>query len=145
MSTLKIMAHDQDDVTSMSALLQDATFMLKDLIYDPKGRFVQIVMRRFCHEKLPKTMRTQSGLRLDGVLSLRFRGLDLSKREQIHSLLSIDFIAHAEAPAGALIFHLASLDGQAPRALKIEVEAIDLLLCDQGAPKIVRKRPDHQI
>ena len=114
---LRIRARDHEDLRCLSSLLQDALVPVRDVAWlASQQRFVMVV-NRFCRERLPVAAqaramttpdqaqsddvafgdvadlptfyRVNSGLCFDRVTAVQTRGLDLSDREHILSLLAL--------------------------------------------------------
>ena len=81
--------------------------------------------------------RIESGLRLDGVLSVKSQGVDLGKRDAYAVILGFAFEA-TDMPAGNLTLTLAG-----GGTIQIEVEAIDVTLADIGEPRKTKRVPKH--
>ena len=79
--------------------------------------------------------RVQSLLVFDNVLQVSSQGIDRSDKDVILSLLSVDFTAGDDAPAGQVLLTLAG-DG----AIRLNVEAVEAR--PYRAPS--GKRPTHE-
>jgi hypothetical protein len=135
---LKLLANDADDLRVLASALQDAILRVGDIRYDPVGRSVTLQMSRFRHED-PKPTRTLSGLRIDGVMTLQSADFDRSNADAYAVLLDVSFEV-TDAPSGYLTLTLAG-----GGALRMEVEALDLILSDAGDTKRSRLAPDHDL
>ena len=137
---LRLMAEAADDVSPLSALLQDAALRAGDMEYDARGRHFTVRMNRFCHEsKTTVPLRAPSVLRINGVTRIQRRGFDSSASGAPLSLLGIGVEA-LEAPAHALILRFA---GPGSRDIRIEVECLDVLMMDLAAPRRAKSKPVH--
>lgn len=137
---LRLMAQETDDLSAISALVQDAALRAGDLSYDPAGRHFTLRMNRFCHEAgkgVP--LRAPSVMRISGVTAVKMRGLDIKQANLPLSLLDIA-VEPLEAPAAALTLRFA---GANHRDIRIEAECIDVLLLDLAAPRRARSTPAH--
>lgn len=86
----KLAAFDLADLTVLSALLQDATVLVGDMGYDDQARQFMLVAARFITENGQKRRRLM-GINIDGVKRARRYGIDLGRKEDVLSLLSITF------------------------------------------------------
>lgn len=133
---MKLLVRDEDDLRIVASALQDAVVRMDTLRHRPGARAFELVASRYMHE-MHDPRRTLSGLRVDGVLSAKYRGLDRDKPEAFAVLLDIAFEA-TDAPGGALTLTFA--DGG---AIRLDVEALEIAVADVGAPRRARAVPDH--
>lgn len=139
---LRLIAQAADDLSAISALVQDAALRAGDMSYDPAGRHFTLRMNRFCHEaKASVPLRAPSVLRISDVTGVKMRGLDIKQTTLPLSLLEIA-AAPLEAPAFALTLRFA---GATNRDVRIEVECLDLLLLDLAAPRRAKSTPVHDL
>lgn len=145
---LALRALDSDDLTVLSALLQDAVFPITEMAYDRKRRRFALLVNRFRWEDRDAAARAgrgvervQSLLVVQDVMAVRSQGIDRTEADTVLSLLSVGFDAGADG-AGRLTLTLAG-DG----AIALEVEAVDIALRDVTRPYLApsRKTPDHGI
>src|SRR3546814_18570308 len=85
---LKLRAEDVEDITVLSACLQDATVRAADMTWQPKQRRFALVLNRFRWEdernadakrrliRIDPHIRVAAGLHFDGVLKVRSSGID---------------------------------------------------------------------
>ena len=147
MPDLKLIALDQEDLAVVSAHLQDAVVKVSELAYLPQHKRFATILNRFDWAsaigetgKAPKRrkfQRRRSGLRFERVLSARLLGIDLAAKDDVLSLLAIEFEPGA-APSGAVTLIFA---GNA--AIRLEVECIEAELKDLGAAWRAKARPEH--
>ena len=152
---VKLRARDPQDMSVLSAVLQDALVRPADMTYlESDKRFVMVVSRfRWEHpecdvppapepegdarfdEAGPRTLfeRVNAGVCFDRVRRVRTRGLDLRDHDRILNLLAVE----AEARAITLVFS----DGP---AIRLEVSAIACHLEDLGEPWATPWRPSHE-
>ena len=136
---LKLRAEDAEDVSVISAVLQDALVTVSEMAWLPEERRFVLVANRFRWEPTDGAPRrdferTLSGLRLDGVTGVQRRGFSPRETERILVLLAI------RAEEGALMFEFAG-----GAAIRVEVEHILCHLDDLGEPWPTRWRPRHPI
>lgn len=144
--SVRLRAVDGDDLNVVSALMQDAIIAVSDLAYLPDERTFVLLASRFLWEGVPddggptpdeggeSPARIQCAVRIKGVDAVRRRGLDLRRRDQFLSLLSM------ELADGALILHLS---GGAD--IRLEGAALECRLEDRGEPWPAGRRPDHGV
>lgn len=135
---LKLRAETAEDVSVISALVQDAVGKVGDVSWMPKRRRLAILLNRFrwedqasaSHARRPFE-RVRSLLVIDGVDAAKARGVDPSEKETIVSLLSLAFepCDREEDCAGRLEITIAG-DG----ALALDVECVDVTLQDLTQP-----------
>lgn len=140
---LNLGALDGEDLTVLSALVQDAVFPVTEMRWDSPSRRFVLLLNRFRWEEGPARAaspeRVQSILVFEGVTGVSSTGIDRMDRQTILSLLSITF-EPGEAPSGNVILTLAG-DG----ALRLSVEALEATLKDVTKPYVApsKKTPDH--
>ena len=143
---LRLAVETPDDLTVVSALIQDAVGLTGEISWMPKRRrFVALVNRFRWEDRQAATRqgrgfeRVRSALVVDGVRRVQAMGLDPKEPETVYSLLSAGFSA-GEPPAGTITLILAG-DGE----LALEVEGLDLRLIDLTKPWAAPSgsAPDH--
>lgn len=145
---LRLMAHDDEGLAVISALLQDAVFPITEMRYVAGRRRFALMLNRFRWEDRDaaqaggrKFERVQSLLVFEDVLTVRSNGIDRGDKDTILSLLQIRF-APGEDGTGVVTLILAG-DG----AIALQVEALDVTLRDATRPYIAPsgKAPDHAL
>ena len=137
---LRLIALEADDLTPLSALLQDGVLRVGDMAYDKAGRHFTLRLNRFCNESggtLP--LRAPSVLRISCVTRVQMRHLDPAKSQQVLSLLDLA-VETLDAPACALTLRFA---GDAAPDVRVEAECIDVLLMDLAVPRRAKSTPQH--
>ena len=134
---LKLKAETKQDLTVISSSLQDAILRVGDIRYVSKSRYLTLRVTRYRHET-GESARILTAVWVDSVLSVRSRGIDRSDSDAMAVLLSVDFVEGKSVPEGLLVFTFAG-GGE----LSLHVECIDLLMADQGEPRITDKTPIH--
>ncbi|WP_428249026.1 DUF2948 family protein [Ferrovibrio sp.] len=145
LTPLKLRAEDAEDITVLSACLQDATLQLADIAWQPRRRRFALVLNRFRWEDEDKTrrlgakphFRSQAGLHFDGVLRVQRQRLEVTAGPL--ELLSVLVEPGDEAPAARLTLVFAG-----GGAVRLDVECIAAELQDIGTPYPVRRVPKHQ-
>ena len=143
---LNIGALDSEDLTVISAMVQDAVLPIGEISWQANQRRLALLINRFRWEDKTNAERqgrpverVQSLLVFDTVLSVASQGLDRSQKDLVLSVLSIT-TENAENGDCFLIVTLAG-DG----ALRIRVEAVEVHLRDVTRPYAApsRKSPHH--
>ena len=138
---LKVRALDGEDLTVVSALLQDALVPVSDMAVVEADRSFVLVANRFRWECPPTSVegrevwsRTNAGIRIAGVSKVQYRGFSLAERARILNLLAV---AEDE---GAVVLNFA--DGV---AIRLKVDRVDVRVEDIGEPWPTTRRPAHQL
>ena len=136
---LKLRAEDADDISVLSAILQDALVSVGEMAWLPDERRFVLVANRFRWEpqsddKRRNFERTLSGLRIDGVSAVQRRGFSPRDADRILVLLAVT------AEQGAL-----NLDFAGGSSIRLEIERILCHLDDLGEPWPTRWRPRHPV
>jgi hypothetical protein len=140
--TLKLMAEDAADLDIIAAAAQDALLRVGDMTYDRKARRFATLLNRFCWERADEKgpfERTRAALSFEGVLSVKSRKVRTDVPDAVASLLSVSFTPDDEPPGGLVRLVFAG-GGE----IALEVECLDALLLDMGAPWRTPRRPDHE-
>ena len=141
MDLLKLVALDPDDLTIVSAHLQDAVVRVGDLAYLPGERRFALVARRFDWETGPKEppRRRLTGLHFERVLAARTRGIDRGNPDAVLSLLAVTF-EETDSPSGT-----ATLIFAEGGAIQLDLECIETQMKDLGPVWEAEGRPAHDV
>jgi hypothetical protein len=137
-------AQDTEDLTILSARLQDAAAKLGDFAFLPRQRRFAGVVNRLQWETGAKT-RVRSGLHFDGVLAVKSQNVKLGASDAVVSILALTFTPQEAAeglgddPAGVIEIVLAG-----GGAIRLEVECIAAELADLTQAWAARATPDHE-
>jgi len=133
------LAETKDDLQVIASLLHDAVSRVGDIRHDSRARTVLITMNRFCWEKarFSPPARSRTALQINGVLSIKAKGIAQGRANGVLSLLDIEFTPK-EKPGGKLVLTFA--DGG---AVALEVEMLDVALVDISGPWGAKSRPRH--
>jgi len=141
MDLLKLVALDQEDLSVISAHLQDAIVRVGDLAYLPAEHRFALVARRFDWEagadEQPR--RRLTGLHFERVTGVRVRGIDRGKPDDVLNLLAIAFDS-GDAPSGT-----ATLIFAEGAAIQVELECIEMQMKDLGPVWEAEGRPTHDL
>lgn len=150
---LKIIARDAEDLTVVSACLQDALVPLTETRYLPQERRFIMVVNRFRWERAAATrppmgmatdatfddstdfgdlQRINCGICIDRVLAVRSRGIDQSKPDEFLALLSL------QLDGGKL-----SLMFAGGGVIQLDIEGLAFYMHDLGTAWPTRWRPEH--
>ncbi len=140
MDKLKLRVESDEDIVILSSVLQDAIMRVKDITYNAKQRALTMRLTRFRHEDKTRNLRVLSGLRIDGITSLRAKGVDQSNPDALVVLLSLNFTAETESEnlGGALRLVFAG-GGE----IVAKVECLDVTLADVSDDRETDKLPLH--
>jgi hypothetical protein len=141
---LKLAAIDEEDLSVLSAFVQDAVLKVGDMVYLPGERRFAVAVNRFVWEKADERgqhdfERRRAALSFDRVLGVRTIGIDRNETGKILELLAVRFDG-TEAPGGKVTLVFA---GSA--MVEIEVEVIEARLADLGAAWATRAKPNHPL
>jgi hypothetical protein len=131
---LKLLALDADDLSIISAHMQDSRARIADMVFLPAEHRFAMLIDRFdwiaalggADGAAVQPQRRRAGLHFERVQKARTRGFDLRERDKTLNLLAVEF-AERDAPAGVvtLIF-----SGDA--AIQLEVECLEAAVSDLG-------------
>jgi hypothetical protein len=145
MPDLKLVALDAEDLSIISAHLQDAVLKVADLAFLPREKRFAVVANRFDWvdalnsdaAKQKHYARRRTALRFERVLGAQVHGIDLRNKSAVVSLLAIGF-EPGEPPEGNVTLRFA--DGG---AIRLHVECIEAELRDLGPVWEAKSRPQH--
>ncbi|CCV11776.1 DUF2948 family protein [Mesorhizobium sp. STM 4661] len=140
---LKLVALDDQDLSIVSAHVQDAVLKVGDLEYLPAAKRFVLTMNRFVWEAKSGVLRQhnerrQAVLHFDRVLGAKTSGIARDRPEEVLSLLAISFVG-IDKPAG--IVELIFAGGG---AIMLDVECIEARLADIGGAWEATSRPVHR-
>ena len=132
-SRLNLHARSVEDLTVISAALQDALVPLGDISHIPEDKSFLMVVNRFRWEQEgAQNERIHAGLRFDAVRKVQFRGIERSNRSQFLSFLAIVF-------DGAVVMHFAG-----GGAIRLSVGGLYCVLADLGQSWPTDWKPSHK-
>ena len=135
---LRLLAQDADDLSVLSAALQDAVAKIGDIHWDAQGRTLTIACNRFRWEGAGKKgERVRSALQFGDVTGVQARNLRRDAKGAVVELLSVAF-EPGEAPGGAVLLTFAG-GGD----LKVTVDCLDVILADVSDAWSTPRRPGH--
>ena len=138
---LRLIALDAEDLSVLSAHVQDALVRVADIAFLGKDKRLAVLISRFewARASGDDLQRCRSGLHFDHVLRVSSLGIDRQKSEALLNLLSISFES-GQAPSGTI--HLTFSGGV---SLRLEVECIDAQFRDLGPRWAASARPGHPL
>lgn len=130
MEMLKLFALDQDDISVVSAHLQDSVLKAGDIHWLAAEKRLVIGLNRFDWEAAqhPETgfRRRRTALRFERVLAVKCRGLSPNRPDDVLNLLAIEF-ADGNPPSGVV-----TLQFSGGAAMRLEVECLECEIADLG-------------
>ena len=138
---LALVVMDADDLSVLSANLQDARIAVSDVAYLPAEKRFAMVGHRFDWIKAAAggCERAAMGLHFERVLGVTRVGLQQDDGERVLNLLAIDFAA-ADVPAGQV-----TLTFSGGAAIRLDVECIEAQMRDLGPRFPCDKAPAHPL
>jgi Protein of unknown function (DUF2948) len=128
---LKLIALDADDLSVISAHVQDAHVQTSDIVWRQHEKRLVVGMNRLDWEQTlsggTRPRRLIAALRFDRVLACKSRNIDLEQPQATLELVGIEFHP-GEAPGGSALL-LFNHGG----ALRLDVECLECELTDLGA------------
>lgn len=143
MTDLKLLALDTDDLSIISAHMQDAVFKVSDLSFSARSGLFSLAANRFVWEKAARAAksfeRRRAALSFKRVEAVRSIGFDRNRADGVMSLLAIRYIPKGEGPDGVVELILAG-----GGMIALEVECIEAQLADTGGAWETTTRPEHE-
>jgi hypothetical protein len=143
MEPLKLVALDAEDLTVISAHMQDAVLKAGDITFWKSDSRFALLARRFDWEGADsgQKRRRLSALQFGRVLSVQAQGIDAALKERVLSLLSVTFTSTSPAldePGGEILL-IFSEDA----AIRLGVECVEAQLTDLGPIWEAAAAPEH--
>ncbi len=149
MPDLKLVALDANDLSVISAHLQDAVVRVSDMAYLPKAKRFAAVMNRFDWLTTAKGgpaapndqgQRRRTGLRFERVLASQVLGLDLKDKTAAAALLAVTFEPN---PAPESVDGHITMTFSGGAAIRLRVECLEVEMKDLGAAWAAKHVPTH--
>ncbi len=140
---LKLVALDAEDLTVLSAHLQDAVVRVADMAFLKAQHRFAAVINRFDWESAgagstaTEFSRRRAGLRFERVKSAQVSKIDLTSKDTVLSLLAVQFDMKDD-PEGFVTLHFSG-----GGVIRLHVECIEAELKDLGAAWATAKKPLH--
>ena len=140
MDLLKLTALDEDDLSVISAHLQDAVLQIGDIRYlAGEQRFVMVANRFDWQEASGKKgVRRRCGVHFNRVLAVQSRKVRQGVENAVLSLLSVEFKAGDVAPEGSIELTLSG-----GGSIRLDVECVEASLEDLGPMWETANIPNH--
>lgn len=137
------MAGDADDLSVISAMLQDAIGKIGDFAYLPDERRFAFIVNRFVWEcavdrQTGPFIRVRTAIHFDDVAAAQFQYLRTDARDAVLELLAIQFNA-ADDGAGDVILSFAG-----GGLIRLKVESVNAFVTDISDPWRTRSKPAHK-
>jgi len=139
---LKILALEPDDLSIISAYMQDAVIRLADIEYSRKSRQFVLVVNRFeaNTEGQAKTgHRRRTGISFSQVINVRTKNIRQGVDDAILSLLVVEFVAAKKGPEGII-----NLTFSGGGTIELEVECVEVQMEDLGPRWATGNVPVHE-
>ncbi|MBL0372381.1 DUF2948 family protein [Rhizobium sp. KVB221] len=140
--TMKLLALDDEDLTVISAHMQDAVFRIADVDYTPKQKHFTLAANRFDWEETDRNAkgfeRSRSALCFKQVKGVRSIGVDRKAPEKVLSLLAVLYERDGEGPEGSIELVLAG-----GGSILLDVDCIEVQLADTGGTWETTMKPRH--
>ena len=134
---LRLIAHDADDLSVISTLLQDALVRHGDMTFDRRRRRFVLAVSRFRWEAGKARERVRTGLHFNHVMGVQHQGLALDKPDTVAELLAVR--TGPAADGGVAL----TLDFAGGGTIRLDAECVDAELRDLGDSWPARRVPDH--
>ncbi|NML74933.1 DUF2948 family protein [Rhizobium sp. S-51] len=142
MTSLKLLALDPDDLSVISAHMQDAVFKVADMAFVPRSGLFTLAVNRFVWEtsaeKRKSFERRRSALSFKRVEAVRSIGFDRRRGDEVLSLLTIRYRVEGEGPEGVVELVLSG-----GGMIALDVECIEAQLADTGGAWETSLKPGH--
>ncbi|MCP4384076.1 MAG: DUF2948 family protein [Hyphomicrobiales bacterium] len=139
--SLKLAALDEEDLSVISACVQDAVMKVGDLTYLSQERRFALAVNRFNWERADSKARSyerrRAALVFDRVTAVSTASLRRDLPDAVLSLLAIQF-EETDAPAGRILLLFAG-----GGVVRLDVECIEARFADLGAAWATSARPSH--
>ena len=145
---LKLKAEDKEDLTIISAYLQDAVTVVGDFTFSPKERIFAMMVNRYQWEEQKKIgdcedgqccQRIRTGCHFANVLSVSVQNIPQDNKNHILELLAVEPL---ELDNGNIAIDLIFA---AEGLIRLETELIDASMQDVGEPYAAKCHPKHQV
>ena len=145
---LKLRAQDTDDLTVISAYLQDAVAVVADFSHSPKERLFAMMVNRYVWEEAvtaknedidKKCRRIRTGCHFENVIKVTSQNIPQNDKKHVLELLAFE----AEPLENNNI--AIDLIFAAEEVIRLEVELIEAQMQDIGDPYPAACHPKHEV
>ena len=136
---LKLQIRSVDDVSVLSALLQDALINSRDIHIDLNRAEIALIADRYCWEgDKTQAERVLAGLRIGGVKAVQHKNMAVAGDETLfYNLLDIAYEKASEEQS-YLIFTFS-----AGSAMRLQIDGLMMAFSDIAPPRPAIATPDH--
>lgn len=141
-----MIALDTEDLSVLSAHVQDAVLKLQDVTWLPKEKRLVLAMNRFAwegavgaHRRAREHERRRSALHFARVEGVRSTGINRNAPGAVLSLLAVRFEPQGE-PSGEIV-----LDFAGGATMRLRVECVEAQLTDLGPAWSTAHAPRHPV
>ncbi|MCM2396745.1 DUF2948 family protein [Rhizobium sp. S95] len=142
MTSLKLLALDNDDLSVISAHMQDAVFRISDMSFQMRPGLFSLAANRFVWEdsagRRKAYERRRALLSFKRVSAVRSIGFDRANGDNVLSLLAVRYRAEGEGPEGVVELVLSG-----GGMIALDVECIEAQLADTGGAWETNLKPGH--
>lgn len=139
---LALIAGDEQDLKTLSALMQDAIVKIGDIAYLESDRRFVMMANRFVWEMkrglFSRAMRVRTGVHFDDVTAVKARGVRMDAKDAVIDILSMEYEGGEDG--GAITLNLAG-----GGTIRLEVEAVNATVNDVSEPWRAGRKPDHEL
>lgn len=138
---LHLTAFDAEDLSVISAQMQDAVIRFGEVKYLIKQRQFALIANRFAWDALPAQERRRTGLQISDVKNVKRQGPQMPDQHTVLSLLAMTFAADpndADGLAGTL-----TLTFSGGHVFALGVDCINVHLDDLGPAWSTETTPGH--
>jgi Protein of unknown function (DUF2948) len=142
---LRLLAHDEENLHIISAMLQDALMPVTAMVYDEVAKTFSFLVNRFCWE-LPESIydqdvfyhRVHSGLAFKSVEKVQKRNFHQADSKRILYFLALQIEEMHEDKKWFVTLHFAD-----DHDIRLELSAIDCVCADIDHPWPTKTQPMH--
>ena len=140
---LKLIANTPEDLRVISAHLQDAIVLTKEIAHLKKNRIFLMQLNRFMWEDIEKGVfrknkRTRTILKFENVINVSKKNINFKNKERFLDFLAIESnLLPDKSYEINLIF-------SGDTMIRVEAEVIEVTLDDQGSPWESKVKPKHK-
>ncbi len=147
-NSLKLKAQDKDDLTIISAYLQDAITIVADFNFNPNTRIFATMLNRYLWEEHKSTIhkdgkrschRIRTGFHFENIIRVSSYNFNHQDKKRVLELLVIDTKTLANGYI-AIDFIFAG-----DEVIRLEAELIEASMQDIGKPYPAACHPKHQV
>jgi len=140
---LKLIANTPEDLRVISAHLQDAIVLTKEIAHLKKNRIFLMQLNRFMWEDVEqgvfrKNKRIRTVLKFDNVISALSKNIDHKHKTKFLDFLTIESSLRTDKSYDINLIFSGDV------VIKIHAELIDVTLDDQGKPWESKTKPKHK-